>query len=179
MYTQLGNHMLMSANGPSPSWKGIANSLVSGPGWESELSEAEIKAGRAKQEKYQDIEGRNVAPEEGVRRTVKKARPKFSGKVPSLIAIADDYFVNIGTWGTDPIRMALTKGSATYGPGVFKDPTYANIGGVCVFWMRRVIEGTTTFASVCVVNPWALPTAALPDELVEKIDQVNTDLSPA
>ena len=151
---------------------------VKSPGWESELSEAEIKAGRARQDKYDD-KARAVGPEEVVRRTVKKAMPKFTGKVPSLIVISDDCFVNIGTWGTGPVTMALTEQSATYGPGVFRDPAYATVGGVCLFWMRRVAEGELVFASVCVTNPWALPTAVLPDELVAKIAQVNAELSPA
>src|SRR6202043_2199178 len=60
---------------------------VKSPGWESELSEAEIKAGRARQDKYDD-KARAVGPEEVVRRTVKKAMPKFTGKVPTLIVIS-------------------------------------------------------------------------------------------
>ena len=66
-----------------------------------------------------------------------------------------------------------------YGPGVFKDPDYANVGGVCLFWMRRVMEGDVKFASVCITNPCAVSTAVLPHELVAKIDQVNIDLFPA
>jgi hypothetical protein len=69
---------------------------VKSPGWEAELTDQERKAGRTRQEKYGDLEARAAAPVRVIRRTLKKAGPKFTGNSPSLIVISDDCFVNLG-----------------------------------------------------------------------------------
>jgi hypothetical protein len=46
-----------------------------------------------------DLEARAADPVGVIRRTVEKARPKFTGSTPSLLVIADDCFVNLGEWG--------------------------------------------------------------------------------
>lgn len=55
---------------------------VKSPGWESEITDAERMLGRLKQPKDINLEGRAADPIGVLRRTVEKARPKFSGKVP-------------------------------------------------------------------------------------------------
>ena len=119
---------------------------VKSPGWEAELSKQEQQQGRTRQEKYIDMEGRAAGPVEVIRRTVTKALPKFTGTAPSLIVVSDDCFVNLGEWGWGPPTMALTQRSIAYGPGLFHDPAYATIGGVCLFWLSRVNETGVQYA---------------------------------
>ena len=140
---------------------------VKSPGWESELSDWEKREGRAKEEKYRDeIEGRCVSPEEVIRRTVEKALPKFSGTVPSLVAITDDCFVSLGDWGPIPLEMALTESSVAFGKGLFHDPKYSTVGGVFCFWVSAA-SAAVKFRFLFLQNPNALPTAALPPNLMQ------------
>jgi hypothetical protein len=147
-----------------------ANAFVEAksPGWEAELSRLELDQGRAKQEKYAGIESRAASPIEVIRRTVKKALPKFTGNAPSLIVIADDCYVNLGEWGWGPPMMALIHRSLGYGDGLFRNPDYSKVGAVCLFW-ERVSDTGVNYASICIANPNAMPSAALPAEVAAGI----------
>jgi hypothetical protein len=142
---------------------------VKSPGWESELSMEERKLGRAIQEKYIGIEGRAAAPIEIIRRTVAKALPKFSGDAASLIVISDDCLVNLGEWGWGPLKMALTQRSIGYGPGLFNEPAYSTVGGVALLWVSRVTGYGVQYASICLPNENAGPSASLPSALVSAL----------
>ena len=142
---------------------------VKSPGWESELTEAERMQGRARQPKYMGIEGRAAGPLQVIRHAVDKACPKFSGKVPSLIVISDDCFVNVGEWGWGPMQMALTSSTIAYGEGLFLKPEYAVIGAVCVFRVVSYIGRPLEYQSLCVANPNALPGAVVPGEMVTRL----------
>jgi hypothetical protein len=142
---------------------------VKSPGWEAELLRIEQAQGRTKQEKYMDLDARAARPVDVIRRTTTKALPKFTGTAPSLIVISDDCFVNLGEWGWGPLAMALTQRSIAYGPGLFHDPACSTIGGVCLFWLSRANEEGVGYASLCMANPNALPSAALPPEMVTRI----------
>lgn len=139
---------------------------VKSPGWEAELSEQELKEGRAKQEKYVGIEGRFSDPIGVIRRTVKKALPKFTGMAPSLIVISDDCRVPLVDWAWGPPMMALTQRSIAYGDGLFHNPDYATIGGVCLFWLS---EAGVDYATICIANPNAMASAALPEDMLARI----------
>ena len=157
-------------------WKVLVE--VKSPGWEAELSKPEQLRGRTKQDKYVDMESRAAGPVEVIRRTVTKALKKFTGAAPSLIVISDDCFVNLGEWGWGPPTMALTRRSIGYGSGLFHDPVYATIGGVCLFWLSRANEKGVEYASLCVPNPNALQSAALPPEMVARIRTVPVEPLP-
>lgn len=141
---------------------------VKSPGWEAELSESERRHGRAKQPKYVGMRGGLAGPVQVIRRTVEKARPKFSGNAPSLIVIADDCFVNLGEWGWWPFQMALTTKAIAWGDGLFHKPEYANIGAVSLFWVR-VRGHAVEYNSLCLANPHATASAAMPAELVRRL----------
>lgn len=151
---------------------------VKSPGWEAEVSMYELREGRAKHDQYIDIEGRVADPVEVIRRTVTKALPKFTGTSQSMIVISDDCFANIGAWGWGPLAMALTHRSLGYGPGLFHDPAYAKIGGVDLFWLTRVNESVIHYGSLCITNPNALPSAALPEEMVARTRTVSIEPVP-
>jgi hypothetical protein len=151
---------------------------VKSPGWESELSDAERKQGRAKQPKYIGIHGGAAGPVQVIRRAVEKARPKFSGNAPSIVVVSDDCFVNLGEWGWEPLQMALLQKSVAYGKGLFHGPEYANVGAVCLFW----IASSFKYKSLCMVNPNAVPMAVVPADLATRLStrpiKTHVDLSP-
>jgi hypothetical protein len=109
---------------------------VKSPGWEGhDLTDAERRAGRAKQAKYSEsIHGRFSRPIDIIRTTVQKWWVKFSGKAPSILIISDDCFIHLGAFGYGPLQMALLPKSIAYGDGLFQDPEYSNIGVVFLFW---------------------------------------------
>jgi hypothetical protein len=151
---------------------GMTNAFieVKSPGWEAELSEAERKLGRAKQPKYIGIQGGAVGPVGVIRRAVDKPLPKFSGKMPSLVVVSDDCFVNLGEWGWGPLQMALLQKSIAYGPGLFHRPDYSTIGAVCLFWSVATFgQHGVEYKSICLANPNAAPEAAVPPEMVTRL----------
>jgi hypothetical protein len=142
---------------------------VKSPGWEAQLSESERKAGRASQPKYRAdiIEGGPADPVQVIRRTVEKARPKFSGNQPGIVVPSDDCRVNLGEWGWGPLQMALSQNCVGgYGPGLFHEPAYSVIGAVCLFWSVSVSgRGGIEYHALCMRNPNAVPTAVVPQEV--------------
>lgn len=106
------------------------------------------------------------------------ARGELTGKAPSLIVVSDDCFVNLGEWGWGPLTMALTQRSIAYGDGLFHDPAYGKIGGVCLFWLSRVNETGVHYGSICVVNPNSEPSAALPVDMAAAICTIPVEPGP-
>jgi hypothetical protein len=143
---------------------------VKSPGWESELSERERNAGRKELPKYLPLEPRAAGPIEVIRRTLEKARPKFTGRAPTILFISDDCFVDLGEWGWGPIQMALLQDSVAYGPGLFHSRDYAAIGAVCLFWNKAPLgqEGIQ-FNTTCAANPNAMATARVPEHLLKAL----------
>jgi len=151
---------------------------VKSPGWEGELGEAERRSGRAKQEKYLDLEARPADPIGVIRRTVEKARPKFTGSTPSLLVIADDCFVNLGEWGWGPLKMALTSRTIAYGDGLFHQIIYSVLGGVSLFRVSGVDQVGVKYSSLCLPNQNAMHTATLPNELVLRLCTIPVEPVP-
>ncbi|HVA64737.1 MAG TPA: hypothetical protein VNF74_13510 [Terriglobales bacterium] len=92
---------------------------------------------------------------------MKKALPKFTGRLPSLVVIADDCFVNLGKWGCGPLQRALTRKSH----GLFHCSKFRVIGAVALFWIERT--DPVEYALASIANPNAAPTAVLPLELLD------------
>jgi hypothetical protein len=151
---------------------------VKSPGWEGELGEAERKSGRAKQEKHVNLEARAADPVGIIRRTVEKARPKFTGSIPSLLVIADDCFVNLGDWGWGPLKLALTSKTIGYGDGLFQEIPYSVLGGVSLFRVSGVNERYVKYSSLCLPNQNAMSLAVLPNELVSHLSTVPIEPAP-
>ncbi|MBW1795635.1 MAG: hypothetical protein JRJ38_14600 [Deltaproteobacteria bacterium] len=68
---------------------------VKSPGWEGQLSDAELKAGRTKQPKYLNADFRSIASWERIQFAIDKAYEKFSPDKPNLLVIVDDLFINL------------------------------------------------------------------------------------
>jgi len=136
---------------------------VKSPGWEMELSQAERLAGRTKEPKYQNGEGRMFANNEAITFAVDKAYPKFSATHSNLLVVADDLFVSMehGTeWWAD---------AALYDPGrggKFTSTTYERLGGVGCFWWSRK-AGQMQYEMPLFVNPLVLSSCALPSVFVQ------------
>jgi hypothetical protein len=138
---------------------------VKNPGGESELTHEVRRAGRAQRPKYIGIEGRAAGPIQIIRRTVEKARSKFTGRSPSLLVISDDCFVNLGNWGWGPLQMALLQNSIAWGEGLFRQSKYENIGAVGLFWVGKDVE----YRSMFMANPNALPSAVGRSSMIAKL----------
>jgi hypothetical protein len=71
---------------------------VKGPGWESELAPADLKAGRQKAPKHIDGEIRWTDPAARISCAIKKALPKFALNRPTMLVVVEDFFVSPMEW---------------------------------------------------------------------------------
>jgi hypothetical protein len=95
---------------------------VKGPGWESELTFEEIRAGRQHGPKYINAEARAVGPVSRVLYAVDKAIPKLDPGRCNLVVVVDDLFLS-------PTEMPreLLEGQVVRGLG---DPRYVPVSAV-------------------------------------------------
>jgi hypothetical protein len=142
---------------------------IKSPGWEGELTQEQRDAGRAKQEKYQHLEGGAVGPAQKIRMSVRKAYPKFLSDQPNLLVIADDLFVPLATWGDLPAEQALFLTSTILEgeSGHFTTPSFENLGGVALFKAELPIGKGLQYEFVLYPNPMARTETALPSGLLE------------
>jgi hypothetical protein len=122
---------------------------VKSPGWEGQLSQEQRDAGRAKQEKYQGMEGGADDPWRAIRRSVRKAYPKFTANHSNLLVIADDRFMPLATWGDLPAEQALYHSGMTLDgeSGYFTTKDFENLGGVALFNAEIEMAETETKAN--------------------------------
>jgi hypothetical protein len=142
---------------------------VKSPGWEGQLSQTERDSGRAKQEKYQDLQGGADDPWRAIRAGVKKAYPKFPPGRPSLLVIADDRFVPVAHWGRIAAEQALFLKSSTLDGevGYFTSDKFENLGGVGLFKAENEIPRGLVCTFLLFPNPYARSECALGDRFVE------------
>jgi hypothetical protein len=146
------------------------------PGWEGELNDEERAAGRKDQGKYGKLEGRAVGPSLKIRESILKAYPKFLPNQPSLLVIADDFFVPLASWGDLPADGALFLPRATLGgePGSFTTARFENLGGLAFFkqevevdLLRDLSDKPLRYEFALYLNPMARPETSLPRTLVD------------
>jgi hypothetical protein len=149
---------------------------VKSPGWEGQLSQEQRDAGRAKQEKYQDLQGGADDPWRAIRASVRKAYPKFSPRQPNLLVIADDRFMPLGTWGDLPAQQALFHSSAALDgeAGYFTTRNFENLGGVALFKQEiqenlfpEFSEKPLRYEFLLYPNPMARAETVLPGRFIE------------
>jgi len=133
---------------------------VKSPGWEGELSDAERKAGRAKQPKYLNGDFRSIAPWERIRFAVNKAYEKFPPDKPNLLVIVDDLFISLKNSTEIHAKRALY---GTHEAGCFSSSNYQNLGGVGIFWAENN-QKEIFYEMKLFLNPYAHD-ASLPDDL--------------
>jgi hypothetical protein len=83
---------------------------VKGPGWEGELAQEEIKAGRQHAPKYINADARFVDPVKRVLYAVAKAIPKLDGKRCNLVVVVDDLFLSPTEMPRQILGGQLTSG---------------------------------------------------------------------
>ena len=149
---------------------------VKSPGWEGQLSQEQRDAGRAKQEKYQGLQGGADDPWRAIRASVRKAYPKFSPGQPNLLVIADDRFMPLATWGDLPAQQALFHSSTALDEeaGYFTTRTFENLGGVALFKQEIQVnlfpefsEKPLRYEFLLYPNPMARAETALPSRFME------------
>lgn len=144
---------------------------VKAPGWEDEIAKAEGQnSPRLQQPKYIQAEARMTAPWASARHAVRKAYPKMSDTIPTLLVINDDLMVSLLDWRESMIDIGLyTPKSAgqTTGylaeDGPFACPQFERLGGVGIFNVRLTTAIEYRFAIF--ENPHALPAVAIAREV--------------
>ena len=151
---------------------------VKSPGWEGQLSDEQRKAGRAKQPKYQNGEGGAVGNWMPLQECIasENAYPKFDPVQPNLLVVSDDLVLNLLEIPKH-IEVALYPSHPGYGvTGYFATPAYENLGGVGIF---RAFSGGrgVEYEFRIFDNPFALPTAKLPDSILKKFKEKVTGIN--
>jgi hypothetical protein len=143
-----------------PSRLGIFTEIKS-PGWEGELTSAELKAGRQREPKHVYCEGRAVGPWERVQFEVRKAYKKFATQKRNLLILADDLFIglrhNSEMWASYALYSRRTG-------GCFADGSYENLGGVGFFSVTSNTD-PISYGMQVFINPYALASVALPEDI--------------
>lgn len=141
---------------------------VKSPGWESQLSQAEINDGRAQQPKYGEDDGGVDANCEKLQQCIKRAYKKFDPAQPNFLIVADDYHLRLFDWLED-VEVALYNNHEGYGMvGCFSSPAFENLGGVGIFREQLGVEYELRVSC----NPFALPTAKLPTS-ISKLNEMQ------
>jgi hypothetical protein len=133
---------------------------VKSPGWESQLNQAELRAGRARQDKHKDLEARFIANYKAIQFAIQKAYKKFAPESANLLVVVDDLFVPLEAAPKRFAQMAL------YEPGgYFTNNAFENLGGIGIFWIDQNPE-QLGYGMELFINDHALPTAAVPKTMV-------------
>jgi hypothetical protein len=157
---------------------------IKSPGWEGQLSQEQRDAGRMKHGKYVELEGGADDPWRAIRRSIKKAYPKFRQTQANLLVIADDRFMPLATWGKLGAEQALltTNQSLDGEAGYFTTAEFENLGGIALFKQEiemvlfpEVSEKPLRYEFQLYVNPMARAEAALPRQFVEKFLPPGTE----
>lgn len=155
---------------------------IKSPGWEGQLTQEQRDAGRAKQEKYQGLEGGADGPWRDIRMSVRKAYPKFVSTRPKLLVIADDRFVPLATWGNLAAEQALFMESAALDgeSGYFTASQFENLGGIALFKQEIQVDLVPEFSEkplgydfLLYPNSFARSGTALPSGFVEAFSKLK------
>jgi hypothetical protein len=143
---------------------------VKSPGWESELSPAQIKAGRAQKPKYIGLEGGAIGNWQAVHRCIAspKTYPKFTQNQSNLLIMSDDLHVPLHDT-LFQVDAALYGEKRFYGEdGYFTTNRFENIGGLGVFGFSSGVPSRgLEYEFVVFENPHALPTTKLPPSMLK------------
>jgi hypothetical protein len=142
---------------------------VKGPGWESQLSDTERQAGRAKRPKYQHLEGGPLANWEPGQKCISRAYPKFAPTQPNLLIIADDLKVPLHE-SLEQVEIGLYVDHERYGErGCFTSAEFEDLGGLGIFRSVSLpsLAESIEYEFKLFDNPFALPIVGLPGSLLK------------
>jgi hypothetical protein len=130
---------------------------VKSPDWQGELTESEKRSTRKQLGKYVDAEARSVDPFAQPSYVIReRAVPKFTGKQPTLVVVADDQFIS-------PVMSPHPGGRID---ALLAEPGNCVLGGVLFFNAspyQSEIEYTIHFHA----NSWALGSCQIPIDVAE------------
>lgn len=144
---------------------------VKSPGWESELSSLERKAGRDKLPKHQHGHHGSYNAEKEVLRIAREAMEKFTNTRPNLLVVCDDLRVS-PFWTPEPtLKMRIMEWLGT--------PPSVPLGGLLLFRMRDVEASKVQYFTYYFENPLARGQAwGIPADVSQLFTSDNRLLSP-
>jgi hypothetical protein len=152
-------------------------SELKSPGWESELSPAQIKAGRQHLPKYNGLDGGAVGNYQPVHRCMAspKTYPKFTDNQANLLIISDDLKLSLHDT-LFQVEGALYGPKQHYGEdGYFTTNRFENIGGLGVFYAySSAASQGLEYKFVIYENHHALPATKLPQSLLDECKETFT-----
>ena len=147
------------------------------PGWEGELSPAQLKAGRQHLPKYNGLDGGAVGNHQPVHRCMAspKTYPKFTDSQAGLLIISDDLRVSLHDT-LFQVEGALYGANQQYGEdGCFASNQFENIGGLGVFCAYSSAPSRgLEYKFVIYENPYALQATRLPQGLLDEFKATFT-----
>lgn len=147
---------------------------VKSPGWEGQLSIAELKAGRANLPKYDKLGGGAVGNWIPVQKCIVAAYPKFNPTQANLLVIADDLRVGLCD-SLFQVEIAVSNTHSGYGEmGHFTSSRFENLGGLGVFWYS-VSRSKVEYHLKVFENPYALTSVGLPQSIL-KFSRTEEDI---
>ena len=143
---------------------------IKSPGWESELSDVQIQAGRAQKPKYIGLEGGAIGNWQAVHRCIasSKTYPKFRSDQSSLLIMSDDLRVPLHDT-LFQVEAALYGEKRFYGEeGYFTTNRFENIRGLGVFGsFSGVPSRGLEYEFIVFENTHALPATKLPASMLK------------
>lgn len=156
---------------------------VKSPGWEGDLLKQGADLARIERPKWLSTQSSSgFADASAIGDSIRKAYPKMTGVVPSLLVVSDDLHLPLSDL-IDEVRGVLYQqkvSTCSSGPfaqdGLFQTPEFNRLGGVATFNLENHCGGagrpdphfSTSFAVFA--NPSAVATATLPTDFVKRFD---------
>jgi hypothetical protein len=138
-------------------------------GWESELSDAQKKAGLAKSGKYEVWKGGAIGNWQAVHECIAadNCYPKFVPTCSNLLVMADDLRVSLGDT-LFQVQQALFGEARFYGEdGYFTTNRFENIGGLGIFnSFSQAPSRGMEYEFIVFENPMALPATKVPPSIL-------------
>ena len=140
--------------------------------WQSELSEEEILADRAREPKSNRL-ARAVPVTRPIRAAIDKAYPKFTDQTAGLLAIdGEDFGLPLSVLAEERAGQALYS-FLLNDRGYFTDSRYENLGGLAIFWPDSDGRTPAQYNMQLYVNAFALPATRLPRDFVKALKGIR------
>ncbi len=142
---------------------------VKGPTWQPELTPKEQRGERKKAGKFVQGETRAVDSGGQIEAVIQRAVSKFPVRIPTLLAVADDFITSPLEWPEDFIRPQVGRGLSR--------PEHSRIGAVLLFWTHWS-EDEISYRTWFIESPSASEENRIPKESADLLADHDWHESP-